>query len=789
MEHVAINVENLYVMRMQRNRQEIVTQNQEILTNISQMEKTAHQNELRAKGHILFTEARSAGFKKVGWDVYQRPEDVDAGQIWSVENIDGDKWLVCYTDTNDYILRNVTQAAIKYRMSKSAGTIEGHDITIPLVGYGLQPGDLVEITPRQSQSINYKYAGYRGIVVAAMPDRSELKFEDGSSLWVENKDLTPIVDAKEMQIGNEVRMFSKDISGRITKISHDGKYITFRHKITGQEFHTRKGDVVKTALFIMQTDPFSPEDTKAGEKALKTIYAPPIAQQPSGEMERTPTKEIPPSIKQSPSPMETELGTSMPASEFVPSPMGGDMGGNMGGGIGAPIADTDKVTKTGRRMFLGDSVQKKSTGEKGTIVDIQFDKKLGKFYLIDFGAEQPEQIYDTDLMKLKENAPEEAGPMMPTDVTPGPTRFIGGKRAVLDSRYDTIKSAAFDFVSGMVSQALANHEVEFPGTKPQPQLEEVLTKQAIITYISKYMPPDLIQSMATEDKNELSEWLQFEITGKTEDTPTAQEFIPDKDTTIPVQQTPEELAITQVNSHIASHIEYESYLPSKFASPIDRNRFIHQAISVLEDSGIAHKTSHFIAQSIVSQGNCDSPFIRHTLQSQFKYEPKILDQLFDVVSYKLATCIFTTPRGLKYALDLPGMETLRGGGGGYPGSIDADPMGWEVKNPQTDEMDPAILEKALEEQLMDQSKPFEEKAPKLTIELDSENKQIIIDYNQEEDAPIMPIEGAPGGLLPGKESPNMPSPSGPAGPKPGDTRGPGANSSGDFSNQDIPVNF
>ena len=779
---------------MQKSRQEILHQNRQILDNISQSNIEARQNTIRAKGHVLLADAKAQGFKKIGWDVYQRPQDIDHGHIWSLEEIDGDKWLVCYTDANDHILRNLaTDASNYYRMEKVA-----HKITEPIIGYGLKPGDLVEITPRQFQSINFKYAGMKGIVTSALPDRSELTFEDGSAMWVENKDLTPVTDSKELQVGDSVRMFSKNISGKIIKISRDGKYVAFKNATTGQEFAVRKEDIVKEGLVFIHSNPDNPDENRVIKDMMKQVYqgqpgnvpsagspesnvpatnpmglggqkpeAGPAVGQPMG---MPPAKKDmpPPAIKQMPSLQELDAGTAVAAGSF---------------------ASNLRISKLSRRMNFGDQVQSKSTGRKGTLVDISFDRKLGKFYRVDFGGGQPEQVFETDLMKVKATATNEP-PAFPTDVSPGPHRFLGAKRAILDPKYDNLKTSALDFVSGMVSQALTNHETEFPGSKLAPQLEDAIAKQAVTTFMTKYLPEEYRQAMGSEDKDELSQWLLFETAGTKEDAPTAQEFVPDQNTAVPAetpQMRTQSLALGKVQAHLNSHIKVERYSPTKFASPIEKNRFVHQAAMQLTDVGIELPVAHYMAQNIISQGNTDNALLRHTLAKYFVYEPQVVNQLIDEAAFKLANAVFTTTKGVKYALDLPGMETLRGGGGGYPGGLNIDPMKWEVKNPKTPDADNSALESALSEQLSDQSKPFEEAAPKLDIKLDTENKQIIIDYNQDE-GPAMPLEGTelpP----PGQELPNKPSAAGPTSPQ-GQKPTPGGNeAAGDFSKMDIPVNF
>jgi len=793
-------------MRTQKTNNEIRNQNQQILNNISNQTKEIKRNSLRAKGHVLYTEAHAKGFKKIGWDVYQRPVDVDAGRIWSVEEVDGDKWLVCYTDVNDTILRNLTKSAQDFRMSKKA-----QSLIEPVMGYTLKPGDLAEITPRQAHSFNYKYAGKRGVIGAAMPDRSELRFDDGTSLWIENKDLTPITDSKELHVGDEVRMFAKDISGRITKISRDGEYITFKNNID-QEFTARQDEIIKKALFMVHTDPNVPEDAKAAEKMIKQVYqqqpSPNPFEKPSEQDEMMPDlpeedikiptsgisnmtdpAKIPPAIKQKPSAEELGAGTAMPAADI-----GGDSLSKYDWGTASwtNASNVDKTQKLGRRMNIGDQVQRKSTGENGIITDVQFDRKLGKFYLIDFGAQAPEQVYDTDLMKLKGQEQPAAMPM-PTEITPGPTRLIGAsvKTSILDDKYNFIKDAALDFVTGMLDQAVSQHEDIAPNTKISAELEQALAKRAIATFMSKYLPKDLMQTMSYDDKNELSKWLLFETAETKQDAPTTQEFAPVENKPMETQKTEQDLATQKVIQATVAHFDIKKYSPAKFASPIEKNRFIHAATNELRHAGMDQNTAHLIAQSIIATNTVNSPLLSNRLHHSLHYDKKVVPQLIAEAQYVLDGKIFDTTKGQKYALDLPGMEALRGGGGGYPGGVEAEPMGWEINSPKDEEQEnPDMLQNALNEQLSDQSKPFEEAAPKLNIELDSENKKIVIDYNQEEE-PALPLEGAgvEEELPAGKESPNMPSTPELSSAKPGNSVSQGDNPSTDFADSEIPVNF
>ena len=212
------------LMRKPNSRQEIVQRNREILSNIKRAEVDKHRDALQKKGHVLFVEAKAQGFRRVGYDVFQRKEDIDAGNIWSVENIEGEDWLVCYTDHNDHILRNLKVAAKNHRMNKTA--------SITKEAVVINTGDLVEITPRHTESVHNKYKGKKGEATASMPDRTQLSFNDGSSLWIENTDLTVIKDRRELSVGDSVRMFSrKDISGKVIKISYDTKNVLFEGSV------------------------------------------------------------------------------------------------------------------------------------------------------------------------------------------------------------------------------------------------------------------------------------------------------------------------------------------------------------------------------------------------------------------------------------------------------------------------------------------------------------------------------------------------------------------------------
>jgi len=775
------------LMRKPNSRQKIVQQNQKILSNIQQAEVDKRRGTLRKKGHILFTEAKEQGFRKIGYDVFQRREDIDAGNIWSVENIEGEDWLVCFTDQNDHILRNLKAAAKNHRMNKTASIKEAVVIN---------PGDLVEITPRHAESVHNKYRGKKGEATASMPDRTKLSFDDGSSLWIENTDLTVVKDGRELSVGDSVRMFShKNISGKVIKFSYDNKYITFENP-EGQQLTARLNEIckiTKTGLMVQNifTDPTNPDEGKLLREYMKNqlqqqqtgVEAPQQNIETAMAPEQGMDEGFPPSIKANPSRDEMSAGTSMPASQF---------------------ANTDFVgiVKRGRQLNIGDTVQKKSTGEQGTIVDVSFDKKLGKFYMINFGAQEPMLVYDTDLMKMKPGNDFEApAAALPTDATPMRMPGAAGvdspsKRAVLGPQFDNVKTAALEFVEGMVAQALKNHETETPGTVVTADLENEIVKQAITMYMSKYLPEELRQMLSATDKNELSQWLFTTAADVEAEAPTTEEFV--QPSTSPetdvwdlqknhqnMQMAVRDKATEKLSRELSSHVEFVSVKPTELPTLRDKQKFVHDAVRTMATkSGMLIDAAHLIAQHVASFKNINWGLLRHGLSSMgYKHTDQVLETAGDIFAFTS----FETADGRKYALDLPGMETLRGGGGGYPGGIDVDPMGWQVKNPGPGERDQNQLQDALQENLADQSVPFEQAAPKINIELDPDNKKITIDYDQEEKPPIE-LEGADQ-PLPGVEA--QPGMAGP-GPQPGQTGGQQQTPDGgaaDLGGMDVPTNF
>lgn len=782
------------LMRKPNSRQEIDQQTKKILSDIKRAEVDESKAALRKEGHILFTEAKKQGFRKVGYDVFQRKEDIDAGNIWSVERIGDEDWLVCYTDQNDHILRNLKVAAKNHRMHKTAASSKKAVV--------INPGDLVEITPRHTESVHNKYKGKKGEATAAMPDRTKLSFDDGSSLWVENTDLTVVKDRRELSIGDSVRMFSrKNIGGKVIKFSYDNKYVTFEgaggQKLTARFDELHK--VTKTGLMVQNifTDPTNPDESKLLREYMKNQ----LQQQqgvgglevPQQNMETAMSPDhgmdegFPPSIKANPSQAEMSAGTSMPASQFTNAEFLG-------------------IVKRGRQLNIGDHVQKKSTGEHGMIVDVSFDKKLGKFYMIDFGAQEPALVYDTDIMKMRAgkeyDVPVSA---LPTDATPmrlpGAAAIDGpSKKAVLGPQFDIVKTAALEFVEGMVAQALKNHETTAPGTVVANGLENELVKQAIVMYMSKYLPEDLRQALSAEDKNELSQWLFTTAADVEAEAPTTKEFTPlEASPEVDVwnlqsnyknmQMATQDMATLKLSNDLNSHVPFAIVKPTELPTLRDKQKFTRDAVrTMVSKGGILTDAAHLITQHVASFKDINWNLLRHGLSSMgYRHTDQVLEAAGDIFAFTS----FETVDGHKYALDLPGMETLRGGGGGYPGGMDVDPMGWQVKNPGPGESDQNQLQTALQENLADQAVPFEQAAPKINIELDPENKKITIDYDQEEKPPIE-LEGAEGveGPPPPGTQPGMAGP----GPAPGQAAGPqtpggGGGGAVDSGGMDVPVNF
>ena len=369
------------------------------------------------------------------------------------------------------------------------------------------------------------------------------------------------------------------------------------------------------------------------------------------------------------------------------------------------------------------------------------------------------------------------------------------KKAVLGPQFDTVKTAALEFVEGMVAQALKIHETDEPGTMITGEQENMIVKQAITVYMSKYLPVDLRQVLSAEDKNELSQWLFTTAADIEAEAPTTEEFIqsetPSKvdiwnlqDNYKNMQMATRDMATAKLSRELASHIPIVSVKPTELPTLKDKQKFVRDAVrTMISKGGMLIDSAHLIAQHITSFKDINWGLLRYGLSNMgYKNTEQVLETAGDIFAFTS----FETTDGQKYALDLPGMETLRGGGGGYPGGMDVDPMGWQVKNPGQGEPDQNQLQNALQENLADQSVPFEQVAPKINIELDPENKKITIDYDQEEKPPIE-LEGATPVPPEGRPESEMAGP----GPQPGQAGGPQTPDGGaaDLSGMDIPTNF
>lgn len=810
-------------MRKQNSRETILRNRTQILNNIKRSNTEDRKQYLRAQGHIPLEEARKEGFKKVGFDVFQRADDADAGRIWSIEEIDGEKWLVCYTDKNDQIVRTLAKAAKAAKLAPMQKTATKKTAAGERV---INPGDLAEIRPHTAESINFKYRGHKGYVTAAMPDRSQLTFNDGSSLWIENKDLAVVRDARELGLGDTVRMFARhNIQGKVTKFSYDKKAIYFEDE-NGNQFVARVGEVVKwvkTAQypgggFAIQNiwiDPNQPEASKLLREYMKGqmqqqqmmqnapdagAVTPENETVQPGVMTGKQDAKVPPSIKAQPSQSEINSGTAIPAGDLFGTPVS-----NSGISMAANIdVDLVGVIKHGRTLNIGDMVQKKSTGQTGFIIDINFDRKLGKFYIIDYGDIDPVIEYDTDIRKVQPGA-RETIPSMPQDYTRTRERdhSLRGESRI-NPQLTPIKEAATEFVNGMLEQARASYETQYPGEKVSQTLEENMIKQAIETYMSRYLPQDQQQMLSADDKNALSKEVfqivatESGIVPEVDEAPTTENFIP-PETFEPDMWDLERNRIRDLKERTASKIiqtldkfkHIDKIAPTKISVLRDKQAFVQQAATAMLNRGVPKDIAHLIANQLTSFAKPNISLLVHGIKRLGFADHT--EEIFKTAADALALSTFTTVDGKKYALDLPGMETLRGGGGGYPGGMDVEPMGWEVRNPDKSQtIDNVALEQALNENLEDQSKPFEEAGPKINIELDPENKQIVIDYGEEDDKAIElePSISEEDSLISREPSPNMPQPGGSNSPLPGQAGAPGGNiPEQGFNDQDIPVNF
>jgi len=224
---------------------------------------------LKEKGAMLFTDK---GFTKIGWNLFRKTQDPDAGSIWTVTAIKNDKgeeekWLVAYVDEDNNVLRKVKasikktaqEEPLRFRPSKTYfltnedleemeieprkgvrfetdrlefiwGTYELVRQSISQDGWWVKevklgppygetekgastkishtPGTIVQITVPHG-NLYEKYNGKIGEVVAAVPDRSKVSFKDMPPFWFEDNVINPIVPCPLCNANVSLQMLKK----------------------------------------------------------------------------------------------------------------------------------------------------------------------------------------------------------------------------------------------------------------------------------------------------------------------------------------------------------------------------------------------------------------------------------------------------------------------------------------------------------------------------------------------------------------------------------------------------
>jgi hypothetical protein len=748
--------------------------NRSIVSGVQKNDISRRREHMIATGAIPLSDAEKRGFYKVAWDLYkQKDDDVDGGPIWAVAELDGEQWLVVQTDSNDMILRRVARAYINpHPLKAKVASVEKTATTV------FYAGDVVEVAS-EPNTINWKYNGKRGKVIGSFPDRTALTLGDGSNLWFENKDLRKIDDGNKIEMGDTVRMFSNhNLVGRVTKLSADR--IEFEND-KGIKFNARPKDVIKLAVGEVDPNVFIGWGPgKAVQKSLQYIMNGGKPQQEAGQPEPEAA-------------MPDMAGAANPAITKSPTDsMGGGTGGGMSMSMGGPsggstppasggggmFAHYIAFPKYGRVLIVNDTIQLKSSGEVGTIMQIGFDHKLGKYYTVSFGGtSQPKTVFETDIIKL--NKTQGGNPAGEREVSPtGQPMDPDFNRALKAS--DSTKRSALAFVENLTQQALANSD---PSEKTSRELYSSLVKKASEVYINKYMDVTARQVMSADDKEMFGNWIHDQILGL--------------EHAEPITQTPTTNAATEQFSKTSSTealaIDYinEQFRTSRkevgFQTLAAQDKFYADAYGILVNNGFTDGVAKILTASAAETGSIDSAVTKHQL-SKLSYTPLTISHMLETAA------VLLDGKLVKQALGMPGMEALRGGGGGTPGGIDMDPMSWEIKTPQGGAPeDPNALDQALQENFKAQTSGFEEAAPKLDINLDPENKTITIDYNQETKTPqFQPPQEAP---APGQNemgmSPSTPGAAGAQGTQPGQAK-PGVGGGGDvqdFSNMNVPTSF
>lgn len=361
------------------------------------------------KGKIPLKIAKASGkFKKIAWDMYKKVDAPDTESIWTLSDIDGEQWLVLYTDHEGQIVRGLQASILESTLKKTASK----------KAISVRVGDVVEVTASED-SINRKYDGIRGEVIAAYPERSQLSFQDGYTMWFENKDLSKIREAHVLDLGDTVKLKkSNRVVGKVEKINGDA--ITFRSK-TGKTFSAKIENLEKITksgnTVVLWTD-----DPKSALKYLTQGQTPPPSPVPEGVPPTGEQEAMPPAIKAQPSEEEMEKGTAIPAHKAVEPSV-------------KQMAERQVFNKVyGRSLNIGDQVLNKVTNERGIIVDLDIDRKLGKYYTINYGGQNASREYETNLKKL---SPSGGG----IRTEQPPTTVPGFKMSSAFKEYGIIKEA------------------------------------------------------------------------------------------------------------------------------------------------------------------------------------------------------------------------------------------------------------------------------------------------------------------------------------------------------------
>jgi len=149
-------------------------------------------NVLRKRGAILF-KGNEEDFEKVGYDIYKKKTDADAGSIWVIETIKNangkdERWVVVYTGEDDKIIRQV-KASIQKKEEIIEERTKIEKTSSKKISY--TPGTVVQINVPFGH-LYEKYNGKIGEVRSAVPDRSQVIFKDMPSSWFEDNTIRAV---------------------------------------------------------------------------------------------------------------------------------------------------------------------------------------------------------------------------------------------------------------------------------------------------------------------------------------------------------------------------------------------------------------------------------------------------------------------------------------------------------------------------------------------------------------------------------------------------------------------